>query len=85
MRVQEGLYVLGARCLVCQDPVSSYFHFVSLPLGLSVICVILHTIWSGKSQQLICILIFGILCLSAIRMIFVKIIFAVCVLVGIVV
>ena len=49
------------------------------------ICMILHTMWSSKSQQLLCILPFGILCLSAIRMMFVKIILAVCMLVGIVV
>ena len=49
------------------------------------ICVILHTMWSGKSLQLLCILHFGILCLSAIRIMFVKIPLAVCMLVGIVV
>ena len=49
------------------------------------LCVILHTMWSDKSLQLICILAFGILCLSAIRMIFVKILLAVCMLMGIVV
>ena len=47
--------------------------------------MIMHTMWSGKSLQLLCILPFGILCLSAIRMIFVKIILAWCYLVGIVV
>ena len=36
------------------------------------VCVILHTIWSGKSLQLLCILPFGMLFLSAIS-IFVKI------------
>ena len=35
--------------------------------------VILHTMSSGKSLQLLCILPFGMLCLSAIRMMFVKI------------
>ena len=30
--------------------------------------VILHTMWSGKSIQLLCILPFGMLCLSAISM-----------------
>ena len=30
------------------------------------LCVILHTIWSGKSLQLLCILPFGMLCLSVI-------------------
>ena len=28
------------------------------------LCVILYTMWSGKSLQLLCILPFGILCLS---------------------
>ena len=48
-------------------------------------CVILHTRWSGKSLQLLCILPFGMLCLSAISMMFVKIMLAVCMLVGMVV
>ena len=47
--------------------------------------VILHTMSSGKSQQLLCILPFGMLCLFAISMMFVKILFAVCMLVGMVV
>ena len=41
--------------------------------------------WSGKRLQLLCILHFGILCLSAIRIMFVKIILAVCMLVDMVV
>ena len=49
------------------------------------LCVILHTMWSGKSLQLLCILPFGILYLSAIRKMFVKIMLALCMLVGIVV
>ena len=36
------------------------------------LCVLLHTMWSGKSLQLLCILPFGILCLPAISMMFVK-------------
>ena len=48
------------------------------------LCVILHTMWSGKDLQLLCILHFGMLCLSAISM-FVKILLAVCMLVGMVV
>ena len=40
------------------------------------ICVILHTMSFGKSLQLL--LPFGMLCLSAISMMFVKIILAVC-------
>ena len=53
--------------------------FVLLMLFL---CVILHTISSGKSLQLLCILPFGMLCLSAISMMFVNILLAVCMLVG---
>ena len=47
--------------------------------------VILHTMWSGKSLQLFCILPIGMLCLSAISMMFVKIRLAVCIWVGMVV
>ena len=49
------------------------------------LCVILDTMSSGKSLQLLCILPFGMLCLSAISMMFVKIMLAVCMLVGMVV
>ena len=49
------------------------------------LCVILHTMPSGKSLQLLCIFPFGMLCFSAISMMFVKIMLAVCILVGIVV
>ena len=48
------------------------------------LCVILHTMWSDKSLQLLCILLFGMLCLSAIIMMFVKIMLAVCMLGGMV-
>ena len=54
-------------------------------LRMLFLCVILHTISSGKSLQLICILPFGMVCLSAISMMFVKILLAVCMLVGMVV
>ena len=43
---------------------------------------ILHTMCSGKSLQLLCIFPFSMLCLSAISMMFVKIMLAVCILVG---
>ena len=46
------------------------------------LCVILHTMSSGKRLQLLSILPFGMLCLSAISMMFVKIQLAVCMLVG---
>ena len=47
------------------------------------LCVI--SMSSGKSLQLLCIFPFGMLCLSAISMMFVKILLAVCILVGMVV
>ena len=47
--------------------------------------VMLHTLSSGKSLQLLLIFSFGMLCLSAISMMFVKIMLAVCILVGMVV
>ena len=47
--------------------------------------LIVHALWSGKSMQLLCILPFGMLCLSTINMMFVKIMLAVCMLVVVVV
>ena len=52
---------------------------------LMLFSLILHTMSSGKSLQLLCILAFGMLCLSAISMMFVKIMLVVCMLVGMVV
>ena len=52
---------------------------------LLFLCVILHTMSSGKSLQLLCIFPFGMLCLSAISMMFVINMLAVCILVGMVV
>ena len=54
-------------------------------LFMLFLCVILHTMSSGNRLQLLCILPFGMLCLSAISMMFVKILLAVCMLVGMVV
>ena len=45
----------------------------------------MHTMSSGKSLQLLYSLPFGMFCLSAISMMFVKILLAVCMLVGMVV
>ena len=59
---------------------SQVFAFLML-----ILCVILHTMWPGKSMQLLCILPFGWLCLSATSMMFVKNMLAVCMLVGMVV
>ena len=49
------------------------------------LCVILHTMWSGKNLQLLYIQPFDMLYLSAASMMFVKIMLAVCMLVGMVV
>ena len=46
--------------------------FESWITGVCSLGVILHNMWSGKSLQLLCILLFGMLCLSAISMMFVK-------------
>ena len=74
----------------CMSEVISSFR--SLRTGSQVfallmlfLCVILHTMSSGKSLQLLCFFPFGILCLSDISMMFVKIMLAVCILLGIVV
>ena len=56
-----------------------------IALLMLFICVILHTMSSGKSLQLLCIFPFAMSCLSAISMMFVQILLAVCILVGIVV
>ena len=54
-------------------------------LRMLFLYVNVHTMWSGKSQQLMCVLPFGMLCLSSISMMFVKMMLAVCVLMGMVV
>ena len=48
-------------------------------LRMLFLCVTLHTMWSGKSLQLLCMLPFGMLCLSAISIMFVNIMLAVCI------
>ena len=75
---------------VCLSEVISSFRSLSagsqvFALPMLFRCVILHTMPSGKSLQLLCILPFGMLCLSATSMMFVKILLAVCMLVGMVV
>ena len=59
---------------------SQVFAFLMLFL-----CVILNTMSLGKSLQLLCIFPFGMVCLSVISKMFVKIMLAVCILVGMVV
>ena len=51
-------------------------------LLMLILCVILLTMSSGKSPQLLCFFPFGMLCLSAISMMFMNILLAVCILVG---
>ena len=72
-------------CFCMSEVISS---FRSLRAGPQVfahlmlfLCVILHTMTLGKSLQLLCILRFGMVCVSAISMMFVKILLAVCMLV----
>ena len=54
-------------------------------LMLFLLCVILHTMSSGKSLQLLCVFPFGMLYLSATSMMFVNIMLSVWILVGMVV
>ena len=82
--------MLHLYVVFCMSEVISSFR--SLRAGSQVfallmlfLCVILHTMSSGKSLQLLCIVPFGMLCLSAISMMFVKIMLEVCILVGMVV
>ena len=70
-------------CFCMSEVISS---FRSLRTGSQVsdllmlfLCVMLHTMPSGKSLQLLCILPFGMVCLSATSMMFVKIVLAVCI------
>ena len=67
-------------CFCMSEVISS---FRSLRAGSQVfalrmlfLCVILHTMSSGKSLQLLCILPFDMLCLSVISMMFVTILLA---------
>ena len=74
-------------CFCMSDVISS---FKSLRAGSQVFALLMLFLWmiwhrSGKSLQLLCILSFGMLCLSAISMMFVKMRFALCMLVGMVV
>ena len=84
-------YSFHMFCLCfCMSEVTSSFRSLRagsqvLALCMLFLCVILHTMSSGKSLQLLCILPFGMLCLSVISMMFVKIILTVCIMVGMVV
>ena len=76
--------------MFCMSDVISSFK--SLRTGSQVfsllmlfLCEILHTMWSTKNMQFLCIWFFGMLCLSAISIMLVKIMLVVCMLVGMVV
>ena len=75
-------YVCLCFCMSFRSLRAGSLVFAFLMLFLYVIW---HTMSSSKSLQLLCILPFAMLCLSAISMMFVKILLAVCILVGIVV
>ena len=79
-------------CFVCVFVCRKQSPHLSLRTGSQVfaflmlfLCVILHTMSSGKSLQLLCIFPYGMLCFSDISMMFVKTLLAVCIFVGIVV
>ena len=87
--VSKCSFHMFCLCFCMSEVISS---FKSLRAGLQVFAllmlflwVILHTMWPGKSLQLLCIFPFGMFCLSAISMMFVKIMLEVCMLVGMVV
>ena len=70
-------------CFYMSEVISS---FRSLRTGqqvfallMLILCVILHIMSLGKSLQLLCIMPFGMVCLSTISMMFVKILLAVCI------
>ena len=72
--------------LLCKEEGSSPAGSQVFALLMLFLCVMLHTVSSGKSLQLLCILTkIGMLCLSSISMMFVKILLAVCMLLGMVV
>ena len=80
---------LGFVCFCMSEVISSFKSLRAesqvFALFMLFLCVIVHTMRSNKSLQLLCILPFGMLCLSAISMMFVNNILAMCMLVGMVV
>ena len=94
-RVWSSIECVGCACgpserldCLCFCMLEVISPFRSLRTGSQVfalLCVILHIMSSGMSLQLLCIFPFGMLCLSATSMMFVKILLSVCILVGMVV
>ena len=75
--VHSGVPSIG---FVMSEVISSFksLRAVSQVFALHMFhCVSLYIMWSGKNLQLLCILPFGMLCLSAISMMLVKIMLAV--------
>ena len=79
-RCSFNRFCLCVCVCVCMSEVISSFRLRAgsqvFALLMLFLCVILHTMWSGKSLQLLYILPFDILCLSGFRMMFVNIILA---------
>ena len=63
-RSLEPSLVYVCLCFCMSEVISSFRSLRVFALLMLFICLILHTMWSGKSLQLMCILSFGILCLS---------------------
>ena len=85
------MYMLLPYVCLCMLEVISSFRSLragsqAFDLLMLFSCVILHTMWSGKSLQLLCIFTFGyVILLSAIRMTVLRFLLSVCMFVGIVV
>ena len=80
LNVTELLNVVGGALLdrpCMSEVISSFRSFIAVSqvfaLLMLFLCVILHTMYSGQSLQLLCIFTIGMLCLSVISMMFVKI------------
>ena len=84
-----SVYLSVSSMFCMSEVISSFESFRArshvFALLMLLLCAMLHSMWPSKSLQLLCILRFGMLCVSAISMMFVKIMLAVCMLVGMVV
>ena len=77
---------MSDACVCMRDVISEFNSEIEGSLAFCALmlcmCYILCHMCSGSSLHVECILPFGMLCLSAWRMMFVKIVFAVCMSVG---
>ena len=62
-------------CVCMRDVISEFYSGIERSLAF---CALMLFLCSGSSLHVVCILPFGMLCLSARRMMFVKMVFAVC-------